>query len=144
MKTKEQVAKYNREYFARPEVIARAKVRNAKRRDVRKAYKATEAGRVAEYRYTHTEKYKSKIAADRIQKRYGLTAEQYDSILRGQGGCAICGRSENVIFHVDHCHNTGSVRGILCGPCNMAIGLFKDDLETVRKAFRYLSKHHAV
>jgi hypothetical protein len=51
MKTKEQISAYNREYFARPEVIARAKIRNAKYRERRRAYKKTPKGKMAEKRY---------------------------------------------------------------------------------------------
>lgn len=61
-----------------------------------------------------------------LQRRYGLTIEEYDSLLASQGGkCAICGavRAEDQrFFAVDHCHATGEVRGILCTTCNVTLG----------------------
>lgn len=59
-----------------------------------------------------------------LKHRYGITKEQYFSILKEQGGgCALCGlpASEKTLY-VDHCHNTGKVRGILCPKCNTTVG----------------------
>ena len=58
MKTKEQIKIYNKEYFARPEVIARAKIRNAERKDKRKEYKKTDKGKEANKRYRQSDKCK--------------------------------------------------------------------------------------
>lgn len=74
-------------------------------------------------------------------KKYQLTAEDYEQILRSQNGkCAICedalqgGRDE----HIDHDHITGKVRGILCSQCNTAVGKFKDSPEIILKAAEYV------
>ena len=80
-----------------------------------------------------------------LVKTYGLTAGDIDEIEKFQGSmCAICGTDEpagkNNQWHVDHCHDTGEVRGLLCSPCNMALGLFKDSADTMREAIRYLSE----
>lgn len=80
-----------------------------------------------------------------LKKKYGLTLEQYDQMLSDQGGgCAICGGKESrgyqVNFHVDHDHATGAVRGLLCAPCNTAIGLLQDDHEVVLRAALYLDR----
>jgi hypothetical protein len=76
-------------------------------------------------------------------KAYGIkfTLEQYDVMLAAQNGhCAIClsipGKRR---FHVDHCHKTGKVRGLLCFNCNVGIGKFKDDSELIFKVLRYLN-----
>jgi ribosomal protein L24E len=57
-----------------------------------------------------------------LRRRYGLTIEQFDEMLAEQGGvCAICGTDTPLgrgTFHVDHDHQTGQVRGLLCHPCN--------------------------
>jgi hypothetical protein len=74
------------------------------------------------------------------KKRYGITAEQYKELLDKQhGACGICGGvPENHTLCVDHCHRTGRIRGLLCRPCNTAIGLLEDDPMKVGAALRYL------
>jgi hypothetical protein len=69
-----------------------------------------------------------------LKTTYGLTVEQYDRMLVEQHGvCAICGRppasynNQNKSLAVDHVHATGQVRGLLCGRCNTAIGLLRED-----------------
>mgnify|MGYP001562051975 CR=1 FL=1 len=76
--------------------------------------------------------------------RYDLSFEDYNVILEAQGGgCAICGARVGDSLRrrlvVDHNHGTGKVRGLLCGRCNMAIGLFLDDKELLVAAVGYLS-----
>lgn len=84
-----------------------------------------------------------------LMKTYGLTPEQFDELLRSQGyACAICGTGDPGIsnitkarqWDVDHCHSTKKVRGLLCRKCNMALGLFNDNLVIIRSALRYLKK----
>lgn len=77
-------------------------------------------------------------------RRYGLTVEQFDALLEQQsGGCAIC-RTTTVPtrgnWHVDHCHETGRVRGILCHGCNVALGHLKDRIDLLEAAIAYLRK----
>lgn len=78
-----------------------------------------------------------------LSSKYGLTQNQYDELLVLQGGgCAICGATEGNEKHknlfVDHCHDFGSVRGLLCGRCNLAISLLRDCPETIRSALFYV------
>ncbi len=69
--------------------------------------------------------------------KYKIEPDDYESMLRSQGhGCAICGKKNDLA--VDHDHETGQVRGILCRPCNSAIGFLKDDPALVAKAVAYL------
>lgn len=76
-----------------------------------------------------------------LKSVYGITAEQYDAMFAAQGECcAICRDPNPVQWNVDHCHETGAVRGILCSACNQGIGLLRDDREVLRSAVRYLSK----
>lgn len=75
--------------------------------------------------------------------RYGITREQYDDLLaRQDGSCAICGSRTDANdvsrLHVDHDHGTGAVRGLLCGSCNRGLGNFKDDIDRLKKAVKYL------
>jgi len=73
---------------------------------------------------------------------YGITLEAYDKMLEDQGGgCAICGQTpeENgQRLEVDHNHETGEVRGLLCRTCNMGVGAFKDSVERCLQAAEYL------
>jgi|SRR6185436_3628357 len=78
-------------------------------------------------------------------RNYGLSIAQYEALVIFQGGrCAICGtdkpkeRHKSGNLHVDHDHKTGKRRGLLCGSCNSALGLFKDDPEIISKAAQYL------
>jgi hypothetical protein len=74
---------------------------------------------------------------------YGLTTEQFDQMLASQDGkCAICRTDKWPGYgpHVDHCHETGRVRGILCGPCNHGLGILRDDPARLRAAADYLER----
>jgi|SRR4051794_26353060 hypothetical protein len=77
-----------------------------------------------------------------LKRKYGLTPEQYDEMLRGQrGGCAICGRSPGEFpLHVDHDHATGEIRGLLCVGCNNGLGLFDESEELFNAAVTYLQQ----
>jgi hypothetical protein len=72
-----------------------------------------------------------------LKHRYGIGADEFDELVRQQGGvCAICGRDEPE--HVDHSHDTGEVRGILCFNCNGGLGQFRDSIDALRAAAAYL------
>jgi hypothetical protein len=74
-----------------------------------------------------------------ILKKYGLTAEKFREMWESQKGlCAICDDLLSPHFATDHDHVTGVVRGILCRPCNLALGLFKDDPSVLQRAGEYL------
>lgn len=83
-------------------------------------------------------------------RRFSLTQEQYDSMLEDQDGrCAICGRAEtDKAWAIDHDHSCcpgqsscgECVRGLLCSNCNTALGLFGDNVESMKRAIDYLSK----
>jgi len=82
---------------------------------------------------------------DRYLKRnYGITASERQQMLDAQNGeCAICGIRESKCkkrHAVDHCHETGKIRGILCTNCNSAIGKLQDNTELLKKAIAYLEK----
>lgn len=78
----------------------------------------------------------------RVEKSYGLSWEQYEALLQKQvGRCAICSRDfDQMTPHVDHDHVTGAVRGLLCAPCNSALGNFQDDPVILRTAIAYLER----
>ena len=76
--------------------------------------------------------------------RYGLTPAAYDAMVVAQGGvCAICRRPPSgrwPTLHIDHCHQTGRVRGLLCFPCNAGLGSMGDSLDRLLAAAEYLRR----
>lgn len=84
-----------------------------------------------------TLKYKTMLKNNRLKSRYGITSEDYAEMLKSQNSlCLIC--EEEKPLHVDHCHSTGKVRGLLCHSCNNGLGCFKDSSERCLKAADYL------
>lgn len=82
-----------------------------------------------------------------IKKKYNITQEHYELIRNNQDNkCAICGSERasiarpNISFMIDHCHEKGHVRGLLCYSCNVGLGHFKDNIEILEKAIAYLKK----
>ncbi|MFI2633580.1 endonuclease VII domain-containing protein [Streptomyces collinus] len=74
---------------------------------------------------------------DHLKRHYGLTEAERDELIVSQGGvCCICLAA--VPEHVDHCHKTGRVRGVLCFSCNAALGQFKDRPDAIRRAAAYV------
>ncbi|MER6534692.1 endonuclease VII domain-containing protein [Streptomyces sp900105755] len=82
-----------------------------------------------------------------LQRKYGISADDYDRLLAEQGGgCALCGvKPEDLTtgkyrtyLHVDHCHESGRVRGLLCPDHNLLLGRFGDSPEMFRRVLSYL------
>ena len=74
-----------------------------------------------------------------LRRAYGLTLEEFDFLIAAQAGeCAICAKVDGERLHVDHDHATGRVRGLLCGNCNRAMGLFHEDARRFEAAGSYL------
>ncbi len=95
------------------------------------------------WKKNNKEKYEENKLKSRLNK-YGLTLEEYDTLVEKQKGlCAICGRKESIpnkSLSVDHCHNTGKPRELLCNKCNTGLGMFKDDIKIVENAIKYLER----
>ena len=73
------------------------------------------------------------------KSRYGVSSAEFDRMLHEQGGvCAVCRRPSTKTLHVDHCHDTGVVRGLLCDLCNRGLGYFRDESQMLRAAADYL------
>lgn len=128
--------KYHREYEQR-----RRANRTPEQHERDKAYQR-------EYRRRNPEKIRDKIngwrsrhpdsrRAEAAKRRYGLTLAEYDEMIAGK--CALCDRKAAV---VDHCHETGRVRGALCNSHNVALGQFGDDPERLEEAAQYLRAHY--
>lgn len=98
-------------------------------------------------------KYCSQPCADRaanLKKRYGLTSECVVDMYRKQAGrCGICdvpidihelGFTEHKPACIDHLHDSGHIRGLLCGECNKGLGMFQDSRVVLEQAIKYLTR----
>jgi hypothetical protein len=105
--------------------------------DYQKEYQEKNKNRFIEYKKDYYLNNKSK----RLTKNYGLSLEEYNSLLLFQKNmCAICETefSNGNNPHVDHCHITNKVRGLLCRQCNLLLGHAKDDTDILIKSINYL------
>ena len=84
-----------------------------------------------------------------LKRTYGIDSKQYDEMLATQDyKCAICGKTEDTLLDsgvnkslaVDHNHETGEIRGILCENCNRGIGLLQEDVEILENSIKYLNQ----
>lgn len=91
-----------------------------------------------EYVERYEEQYRRADRNKKLKKRYSITVDEYDALHAAQQGiCAIC-KSETDKLVVDHDHNTGKVRGLLCNTCNLGIGGLKDSPTILLSAIDYL------
>lgn len=106
-------------------------------------YEANEKEKKA-YGKAYYKTCKDKRITRDLQKRYGITLEEKRAMYRQQQGCcAICGKelTDSKDCHVDHCHITGKIRGLLCSNCNHGLGVFKENLTILTDAIKYLEKY---
>lgn len=123
--------------------------RNRKTREYSRAhghYKQRNS-RHADYRrnYYARPDVSRRVKNQQLQKTFGITIEQFDQLLAAQNGvCAICRQPERAKYNknlaVDHCHDHGTIRGLLCSHCNRALGLFDDDFGRLLAAAYYILK----
>ncbi len=71
------------------------------------------------------------------KKRYGITSKEADNLKKE---CELCGTTKNL--HIDHNHETNKARGVLCDLCNKGLGQFKDSVENLEKAIKYLKERN--
>lgn len=125
------------------------KCSNKLREQARKVNKSTnriasDKRRQDRFRMSNKDKLKDKS----LVKAYGITLEEYRGTLNNQGGgCAVCTSTTSRggrALAIDHDHNTGKIRGILCSDCNTALGLLKDSPELLAKATAYLLKQSVI
>lgn len=99
---------------------------------------------IAEQAKAYRRRHRERINKAKTAKKFGLTIEQWDALYEEQGGrCTLCGngRGNYHELSVDHDHDTGKIRGLLCGPCNMGIGQLRDDPELLERAAMYIREH---
>jgi hypothetical protein len=86
---------------------------------------------------------KEKRKSATIKHKYGITLEDYNTMLKKQDyKCGICKDPLNTKkrFNIDHNHNSGYVRGLLCSFCNWGLGHFKESIENLNNAVKYLEE----
>ena len=81
-----------------------------------------------------------------LLRKFNITLEEYEELLVKQNGlCAICKEPERSkrkkYLAVDHCHETGRIRGLLCSTCNVGLGALGDSIEGIRSALAYLEEN---
>jgi hypothetical protein len=101
--------------------------------------------KMKEYRLKQRAKpdFKAKSRCRTLQRKYGITHAEYEALLKAQNGtCALCPRTETStkygVLVVDHDHTSGRVRGLLCDPCNHALGILGDNEAGLLKAISYV------
>lgn len=106
-------------------------------------------------RYLQSIQYKNdnsrKVREGNLKVKYKLSSEKYNELLVKQNNvCCICGLPEIVVrsnqiqnLSVDHCHVTGTVRGLLCMACNVGISRFKDNIDILASAISYLQQNYS-
>lgn len=116
---------YHKAYYERrkedPEIQERYKKATAK-------HQSTDTYRINQ---------RKRVRAQRIRNSYGLTVAEYDALIASNPNCNICQVSLDKA-HLDHCHKTNKVRGVLCTQCNIGLGMFKDSPEVLQRAIKYL------
>lgn len=116
-------------------------------REIIKAYRKEYGRRNAEVTkaYHQSEKVKNKAINRHMETKYGLARTQYNEMIESQHNqCKICGVSfgDRYTIHIDHCHVSGKVRGLLCYNCNLALGNVKDNTDVLRNMIDYLADTH--
>lgn len=112
------------------------------RAEEQREYRNKNHAKVLDTQRKSHEKHKQKRSAKRIERIYNITEEQHNSLLEEQNHCcAICKTDSPMgrgTWHVDHCHETNEVRGLLCSKCNAGLGFFNDNIESLKNAITYL------
>jgi hypothetical protein len=137
---KRVLSKFGRKYRGKPKLKARCK-------KCSRDYQVTWLSKPANYKRQQRnwlangrDPDKKRRRRDRqLQRLYGITLEHWETLFREQQGCcAICRRKKRLL--TDHNHKTGKFRGLICYPCNSAIGLLGDTIPNAKRLLTYLSK----
>lgn len=115
--------------------------KTAKGKAAQKRYSQTKTRKIYLKEWLQSESGKESTLKAHLLCHYGITPDDYRRMLREQKGlCAICGKSEKNM-HIDHDHETGKVRGIICVSCNHMLGRAYDDIDILLNAVQYLRKN---
>ena len=140
-------------YCYRTKCIDCVVVRGSKYRDknrskcveINRQYRLSNKEKIALYNKWYNDKHPEKRITNHYLSKYNITLEEYDKLLEKQDyRCIICGsvgsgRVKYKRLCVDHNHETGQVRGLLCHKCNMAIGYVKEDPQIIINMLNYMN-----
>lgn len=113
------------------------------KKELRKKPECRELNRkmAQKWRWTYPEKHKNIL----LKRKYGITFEQYNEMLKKQKDkCAICLKDKTnfkISLAVDHNHQTGKIRGLLCIRCNHLLGNAFDNIKILKQSILYLKKY---
>ena len=103
--------------------------------------KTTHKARVAK-KWREDPDHRARHNSNKYKARYGIAIDEYDQMVADQNGqCYICNTTPDHKLRVDHCHAKGAVRRLLCHGCNTALGLVKEDTQTLQNMINYLNDH---
>jgi hypothetical protein len=130
---KDYVSKKYKEYYAKNKELLLKKG---------KEYREANKQQEDDYHKKYYQEHKVEEKARSTKKLYGLEYTDYLAMLENQNGvCAICHEApDKRNLNIDHNHETGEIRGLLCIKCNRAIGLMKDDINLFQSAIEYLQR----
>jgi hypothetical protein len=126
-----------------PEIYKRY-IKSDKGQEWLNEYRKTDVYRDVQNKWKKTdyEKYKDKYIGYNL-KKYGITREEYDAMYEAQNGqCYVCKDSSDRRLSVDHNHETGENRKLLCTKCNTALGLLKEDVNIMNNLIEYVKEHN--
>jgi len=122
--------------------------RSERRKEIRrdkKKYRDTHKDERNQYQNEYRAKDRQKAKIYNAKYTYGLEPEEYKKLISRQK-CDICDTTDPGAkdFHIDHCHETGKIRGLLCQSCNHLLGCAKDNITNLQKAINYLDRNKKV
>ena len=118
------------------------------KKEQRKRYRERHAEKIKKRNKEYNEEKRMTVIKNRnLKKTFNLTLEEYNLLKQSQGGvCKLCKKEETGVsklgytkaLAVDHCHDTGAIRGLLCSKCNRGLGYFKDCTDLLKRAILYI------
>lgn len=109
-----------------------------------KGYSRANAEAIKVYNRNYYKENRKAFLSYQLKYEYGITDKERDALIEAQGGkCKLCGKpghngKREAKLYVDHCHETGAIRGMLCHKCNGGLGALGDNEEGLLKALAYV------
>ena len=133
--------------LSRDSSVFKKYIKSDKGQEWQKEYRHAPAFRAAQNKHKKKDYQNNKEwYQNKNLKQYGITLEEYDDMRMSQNfKCEICGTHEDLQtkrMSVDHCHQTKAVRKLLCGKCNMALGLVNENISILENMVNYIKVHN--